>query len=86
LLTLLVLLAAVTLAAAQNNQKNTPQNNQSKSTPPKQTTSAPASKPKLHEPNPSGDRKVGEGYNKTRRDIMKKRGADKPTAVAATRG
>jgi hypothetical protein len=74
--------------AGQNNQKQ-----QSKTTTPsktttttsKQTTSAPASKPKIHEVNPTGDRKVGEGYNKTRQEIMKKRGADKPTAVGAVR-
>jgi hypothetical protein len=84
LLGLVALLGACTMLAQQNKQ----QSNQTKTTPSKQA--APASKPppapKIHNVNPTGDRKVGEGYGKAQQENRKKRHTDKGTAVASTRG
>lgn len=85
LLVLVALFGVSTLLA----QQNKPQSNQTtKTATSKQAARAskPAPTPKIHNVNPTGDRKVGEGYGKAQQENRKKRHTDKGTAVAATRG
>jgi hypothetical protein len=87
LLVLVAILAASTLWAQQNNQQNKQQSNQNKTTtPPKQAAPVTPPKPMIHNVNPTGDRKVEEGYQKNQQENRKKRHTDQPTAVASTRG
>jgi hypothetical protein len=84
LLVLIALFAAGTIVAQQQ-QSNTNKTAPSKqAAPPKQ--SAPAPIPKIHNVNPTGDRKVGEGYGKAQQENRKKRHTDQRMPVASTRG